>query len=136
MKSNLKDLRMKRCFTQKDLADAAGVSKRTIYAIEQENQDIHLSLAYKLASILDCSVEELYSRESGASTFVDKAVWFARATIDIAEEIEQNPKDTLRLLQRTGLAERTLFAYPMLHTQGYEYVAEVTADLLREEGVL
>ena len=136
MKSNLKDLRMKRCFTQKDLADAAGVSKRTIYAIEQENQDIHLSLAYKLASILDCSVEDLYSREQGASTLVDKAVWFARAAIDIAEEIEQNPKDTLRLLQRTGLAERTLFAYPMLHTQGYEYVAEVTADLLREEGAL
>jgi len=136
MKSNLKDLRIKRCFTQKDLADAVGVSKRTIYAIEKENQDIHLSLAYKLANILDCTVEDLYTLESNANTLVDKAVWFAHVAIDIAEEIEQDPKDTLRLLQSTGLAERTLFAYPMLHTQGFEYVAEITADLLREEGAL
>jgi len=34
------------------------------------------------------------------------------------------------------LANRTLSAYPILHTQGYEYIAEITADLLREEGVL
>jgi len=136
MISNLKDLRMKRCFTQKELADAAGVSKRTIYAIEQENQDIHLSLAYKLAGVLDCTVEELYMGIDAAKPFVDKAIWFARAALEIATEIEQDPKDTLRLLERTGLAERTISAYPMLHTQGYEYVAEVTADLLREEGAL
>jgi putative transcriptional regulator len=136
MKSNLKDLRMKRCFTQKELADAVGVSKRTIYAIEQENQDIHISLAYKLADILDCSVEELYMGVGAVKPFIDKAIWFARAALEIAIEIEQDPKDVLRLLERTGLAERTLSAYPMLHTQGYEYVAEVTADLLREEGVL
>ena len=134
--SNLKDLRMKRCFTQKELADSVGVSKRTIYAIEQESQDIHLSLAYKLASILDCSVEELYTGERTTKPLVDKAIWFARATLEVAIEIEQDPKDTLRLLEQTGLAERTLAAYPMLHTQGYEYVAEVTADLLREEGAL
>jgi len=134
MISNLKDLRMKRCFTQKELADAVGVSKRTIYAIERENQDIHLSLAYKLANALDCSVEELYKGISEARPVVDKAIWFARTALEVATEIGQDPKDALRLLERTGLAERTLSAYPMLHTQGYEYVAEVTADLLREEG--
>ena len=127
---------MKRCFTQKELADAAGVSKRTIYAIERENQDIHLSLAYKLANILDCSVEELYTGASEAKPITDKAVWFARAALEIAAEIGQDPKNAIRLLERTGLAERTLSAYPMLHTQGYEYIAEVTADLLREEGAL
>jgi len=127
---------MKQCFTQKDLADAVGVSKRTIYAIEHENQDIRLSLAYKLANALDCSVEELYPGASEAKPIIDKALWFARAALEVATEIEQDPKDTLRLLERTGLAERTLSAYPMLHTQGYEYVAEVTADLLREEGAL
>jgi putative transcriptional regulator len=136
MKSNLKNLRMKQCFTQKDLADAVGVSKRTIYAIEQENKDMHLSLAYKLANILNCSVEELFSDMSITKPTIDKTLWFARAALEIAEEIKQNPKDTLRLLANTGLAERTLSAYPMLHTQGYEYVAEVTADLLKEQGVL
>jgi len=136
MTSNLKELRIKRCFTQKALAEAVGISKRTIYAIEHENQDIHLSLAYKLANILDCSVEELYSGVSQSKPIVDKAIWFARATLEVADEIEQTPKETLRLLTQTGLAERTLSAYPMLHTQGYEYVAEVTADLLKEEGAL
>jgi len=136
MKSNLKKLRIERCFTQKELAEAAGVSKRTIYAIEQENQDIHLSLAYRLAEILDCSVEDLYSGISQSNPIVDKALWFARAVLEIAKEIGQDPKKTLRLLNSTGIAKRTLSAYPMLHTQGYEYVAEVTADLLRKEGVL
>ena len=136
MKSNLKNLRMKQCFTQKDLADAVGVSKRTIYAIEHENQDIRLSLAYKLANVLDCSVEELYPGASEAKPILDKALWFARAALEVATEIGQDPKDALRLLELTGLAERTLSAYPMLHTQGYEYVAETTADLLREEGAL
>jgi len=127
---------MKQCFTQKELADVVGVSKRTIYAIENENQDIHLSLAYKLANALDCSVEELYSGVSEAKPITDKALWFARAALEVATEIGQDPKDALRLLDSSGLAERTLSAYPMLHTQGYEYVAEVTADLLREEGAL
>ena len=136
MKSNLKELRMSRCFTQKDLADAAEVSKRTIYAIEQENQDIHLSLAYRLADILDCTVEDLYSGAVTSTSVTDKAIWFARAAFEIAAEIDKDPKETLRLLAGTGLAERTLSAYPMLHTQGYEYIAEVTADLLRQEGAI
>jgi len=136
MKSNLKNLRMKQCITQKELADTVGVSKRTIYAIEHENQDIHISLAYKLANTLECSVEDLYTGAIEAKPVIDKVLWFARAALEVATEIGQDPKEALRLLERTGLAERTLSAYPMLHTQGYEYIAEVTADLLREEGAL
>jgi len=136
MISNLKDLRLKRCFTQKDLAEAAGVSICTINAIEQENQDILLSLAYKLANILNCSVEELYSDATTVKSITDKVMWFAYATLEVAEEIGQAPRDALRLLAGTGLAERMLSAYPMLHTQGYEYIAEVITELLRAEGVL
>ena len=51
MTSNVKDLRLRQCLTQKELADAVGVSKRTIYAIEHDNQDVHISLAYKLANV-------------------------------------------------------------------------------------
>jgi len=76
------------------------------------------------------------NNKSASNVDCDKVLWFARAALEIAEEIEQTPKEALRLLAKTGLAERMLSAYPMLHTQGYEYVAEVTVDLLKEEGVL
>ena len=59
MKNNLKDLRLKRGFSQTSLAEAVGTTKRTIYAIESEDQDIRISLAYKLAEMLRKKYKEI-----------------------------------------------------------------------------
>lgn len=66
MKNNLKELRIKHGLSQTALADAVGTTKRTIYAIETENQDIRISLAHKLAKQLGCSIDDLYAFEEGA----------------------------------------------------------------------
>jgi len=50
MKNKLKEYRNKHGISQAALAEAIGSTKRTIYSIEVENKDIHLSLAYKLAA--------------------------------------------------------------------------------------
>jgi putative transcriptional regulator len=61
LKNKIKELRNKRGVSQSALAEAVGVSKRTIYSIETENPDIHVSLAYKLAVYFNCSIEGLFN---------------------------------------------------------------------------
>jgi putative transcriptional regulator len=46
--------------SQADLADAVGVSRQTINAIERERYDPSLELAFKLADHFDRRVEDLF----------------------------------------------------------------------------
>jgi putative transcriptional regulator len=50
--------------TQEDLADAAGVTRQTIIAIEKGNYTPSVLLALRLARILGCPVEDLFYEES------------------------------------------------------------------------
>jgi len=50
--------------TQKQLADAVGVSRQTINAIERGRYDPSLELAFALASFFDCSIEAIFQPES------------------------------------------------------------------------
>lgn len=61
-KSSLKLWRKKRKLTQAELAGISGVSLRTIKAYEQTKLDISKAQGetlYKLAKVLDCSIEDL-----------------------------------------------------------------------------
>ena len=60
MKNRLKVLRAERNWTQADLADALGVSRQTINAIEAERYDPSLPLAFKLARTFGKSIEEIF----------------------------------------------------------------------------
>lgn len=60
MKNQLRVLRAERSWSQADLARQAGVSRQTINAIENGKYDPSLPLAFKLASIFDRSIEELF----------------------------------------------------------------------------
>ncbi len=60
MKNRLKVLRAERNWTQADLADALGVSRQTINAIEAERYDPSLPLAFKLARLFGKSIEEIF----------------------------------------------------------------------------
>lgn len=60
MKNELKIHRERADLSQADLADAVGVSRQTINAIERERYDPSLELAFELASYFDCQVEDLF----------------------------------------------------------------------------
>ncbi|MDA1010086.1 MAG: helix-turn-helix transcriptional regulator [Chloroflexi bacterium] len=63
MKNRLKDLRTERNWTQADLAEHAGVSRQTINAIEKGKFDPSLPLAFRLASLFNLKIEELFLNE-------------------------------------------------------------------------
>ena len=59
MKNRLKELRKSQNMTQDELANAVGVSRQTINAIENDKYNPTLELAIKLSRYLKMSVEEI-----------------------------------------------------------------------------
>ena len=134
MKNNLKEYRNKHGVSQAELADAIGTTKRTIYSIEVEEKDIHLSLARKLAAYFGCGVDDLFiSDEDGSHTTADKAMWYVHVVHYTSEELSKPIWETAKLLERSGLAKRVISGYDIWHTQGYEYMAEILAEKLNKE---
>jgi putative transcriptional regulator len=60
MESSLREHREREGLSQGGLAEAVGVTRQTINAIERERYDPSLELALKLADHFDCAVEELF----------------------------------------------------------------------------
>ena len=60
MKNKLRELRARHRITQDDLAQSAKVSRQTINAIENEKYDPSLPLAFALARVFKCRIEELF----------------------------------------------------------------------------
>ena len=54
--------------SQGDLAEAVGVTRQTINAIERERYDPSLELAFKLATHFGCRVEDLFDPELDADS--------------------------------------------------------------------
>ncbi|MCL2045218.1 MAG: helix-turn-helix domain-containing protein [Oscillospiraceae bacterium] len=130
MKSKLKELRNKHGLSQGELAEAVGTTRRTIYSIESEDRDIHISLAYKLAAKLNCSIDDLFYGDGTAPTAADKAFWFVHIVRCTAEVLGKTIRDTTKLFERSGLGSRVIDGYDVWHTQGYEYMAEMLAEEL------
>ena len=63
MKSKLKILRAERDWSQAQLAEALGVSRQTINAIETGKYDPSLPLAFKMAKLFECSIEDIFEPE-------------------------------------------------------------------------
>ena len=133
MKNNLRELRTKRGVSQAALAKAVGTSRRTIYALEIENKDVHLSLAHKIASHFGCGIDDLFVFEDGGHTLADKAVWFVNVVRYTAEAMDKSVRETTKLLEKSGLAQAILSGYSTWHTQGYEYMAETLTEELQKE---
>ena len=51
---------MERAWSQGQLADRLGVSRQTINAIETEKYDPSLPLAFKIARLFKCRIEEIF----------------------------------------------------------------------------
>lgn len=63
MKNQLRELRTAKQWSQGELADALGVSRQTINALETEKYDPSLPLAFKIARLFKKSIEEIFEAE-------------------------------------------------------------------------
>lgn len=62
MKNRLKVLRAERDWNQQDLADALGVSRQSVNAIETGKYDPSLPLAFRIADLFDLAIEDIFQR--------------------------------------------------------------------------
>jgi putative transcriptional regulator len=63
MKNRLKVLRAERDWSQAQLAELLDVSRQTINAIENGKYDPSLPLAFKLANLFGCQIEDIFRPE-------------------------------------------------------------------------
>lgn len=64
MKNRLKVLRAEHDFTQQTLAEKLRVSRQTVNAIEKGKFDPSLPLAFAMARLFDCRIEDIFSDEA------------------------------------------------------------------------
>ncbi|MBQ2612801.1 MAG: helix-turn-helix transcriptional regulator [Methanobrevibacter sp.] len=66
METKIREFRQKKGMTQQDLADAVGVTRQTINALENARYNPSLLLAYKITKTLDQdSIEDVFIIEGG-----------------------------------------------------------------------
>ncbi len=61
MKNRLRVLRAERDWSQGDLAERLQVSRQTVNAIETGKYDPSLPLAFSLARLFGCSIEDIFT---------------------------------------------------------------------------
>ncbi|HEY0925761.1 MULTISPECIES: helix-turn-helix transcriptional regulator [unclassified Brevundimonas] len=61
MNNRLKVLRAERNWSQADLAEALGVSRQTVNALETGRYDPSLPLAFKIARVFEQPIESIFS---------------------------------------------------------------------------
>jgi putative transcriptional regulator len=64
MKNRLKVLRAERDWSQAELAELLDVSRQTINALETGKYDPSLPLAFKIAFLFDCKIEDVFQPEN------------------------------------------------------------------------
>jgi len=60
MNNNIKKYRKLLKLRQEDLAESLNVTRQTINAIESKKHDPSLKLAFKLARLFNCKIEDLF----------------------------------------------------------------------------
>ncbi|MFD2115209.1 helix-turn-helix transcriptional regulator [Paenibacillus yanchengensis] len=65
MKNNIKNMRAKYNLTQDELAERLEVSRQTIISIEKERYNPSITLAFKLARVFNCQIEDIFIYEEG-----------------------------------------------------------------------
>jgi putative transcriptional regulator len=60
MKNELAELRGQRGWSQEDLAERLNVSRQTVNALERGRYDPSLPLAFKIAALFECSIEDVF----------------------------------------------------------------------------
>jgi putative transcriptional regulator len=63
MENRIRELRAVQRWSQADLADALGVSRQTVNALETGKYDPSLPLAFKISRLFSLSIEEIFQPE-------------------------------------------------------------------------
>lgn len=63
MKNKIKELRADRRMTQDQLAARLNVSRQTIISLERERYNPSINLAFKVAHVFQCSIEDIFIYE-------------------------------------------------------------------------
>ena len=63
MENSLAEHRKARGLSQQGLAEALGVSRQTVISLEKGRYDPSLPLAFRLAKVFDCNIEDLFTPE-------------------------------------------------------------------------
>jgi len=63
VKNRIRVLRAEREWTQADLGERIGVSRNSVMAIESGKFDPSLPLAFRIADVFGCRIEEIFQRE-------------------------------------------------------------------------
>jgi putative transcriptional regulator len=61
LRNRIYDYRTKKGLTQEELAEAVGVTRQTVIALEKGNYTPSVALALKLAKVFKASVEDLFT---------------------------------------------------------------------------
>ncbi|MFD1411875.1 helix-turn-helix transcriptional regulator [Lapidilactobacillus gannanensis] len=67
MKNRLKVLRASHSWTQADLAAQVGISRQAVISIEKYKYTPSLALAFRIARVFNCSIEQVFIFEEGVS---------------------------------------------------------------------
>jgi putative transcriptional regulator len=63
MKNRIKELRAEKRMTQDQLAARLDVSRQTIISLERERYNPSINLAFKIARVFQCSIEDIFIYE-------------------------------------------------------------------------
>jgi putative transcriptional regulator len=63
VKNRIRVLRAERYWTQADLGERIGVSRNSVMAIESGKFDPSLPLAFRIADVFGCRIEEIFQRD-------------------------------------------------------------------------
>jgi putative transcriptional regulator len=66
MEHRIKELRSVFGWTQEQLSEKIGVSRQTIISIENGRYNPSLELAYKIAKLFQCKIEDVFIFEKGS----------------------------------------------------------------------
>lgn len=64
--NRLVELRQARGWSQRELAERLGVSRQTVISIERHRFDPSLPLAFRLAKVFDCRIEDVFQVDESA----------------------------------------------------------------------
>lgn len=68
MRNQLKELRIEQGYSQQQLADLLGVSRQTVISIEKGRFDPSLPLAFQLAEVFRCRIEDIFFPDRGQNS--------------------------------------------------------------------
>ncbi|MDN5900609.1 MAG: helix-turn-helix transcriptional regulator, partial [Brachybacterium sp.] len=68
MRNDLKARRAERRWSQAELGTALGVSRQTVIALENDKYDPSLPLAFKIAALFECPIEEIFTPDEEGPT--------------------------------------------------------------------